>query len=416
MLDSCASRTPEQFGPDWSHWPARSLGSGDPAVIRHHQGTHRTVSPEATWQAVQPLLGPAGITRIADITWLDEIGIPTVQVVRPASLTVSVSQGKASNYRAAQVSAVMESLEYWHGENAVPDLRFTATDDLISALTYDPAVLDRPPGSFYHSRTKLDWMIATTLLTGRRTWVPSAAVTVSVAVSESWGPPMFTMHTQGLASGNSYYEAALHGLYEIMERYCLGAAVADSTMWEVRADDVGGAECADLVDKVYRSGNELRIARLDLWSGYFCFAVELISPKLGVPFFGSGLHHDPKVALSRSITEAAQSRLTAISGVREDIPSTLFERFANVQPVAAQRSRTRFSAAPPTPWQVVSTDSLPELVAAAATAVVARTGIEPLAVVCDFPGACVPVVKVIAPGLLLPAAASPMRTPLHESV
>ncbi|VBA35572.1 hypothetical protein LAUMK13_00792 [Mycobacterium innocens] len=58
-----------------------------------------------------------------------------MQAVRPASLTVSVSLGKAASYRAAQVSAVMESLEYWHAENATADMRFTSTDDLDSALT-----------------------------------------------------------------------------------------------------------------------------------------------------------------------------------------------------------------------------------------------------------------------------------------
>ncbi|POY00839.1 hypothetical protein C3477_20310, partial [Mycobacterium kansasii] len=57
---------------------------------------------------------------------------------------------------------------------------------------------------------------------------------------------------------------------------------------------------------------------------------------------------------------------------------------------------------------------LPALVAAAATAVARRTGIEPAAVVCDSPGACVPVVKVVAPGLSLSSVASPMRTPLQE--
>ncbi|CFE84114.1 uncharacterized domain [Mycobacterium tuberculosis] len=33
---------------------------------------------------------------------------------------------------------------------------------------------------------------------------------------------------------------------------------------------------------------------------------------------------------------------------------------------------------------------------------------------CDFADACVPVVKVLAPGLVL-SSASPMRTPLQEA-
>ncbi len=49
-------------------------------------------------------------------------GIPTAQAVRP------VSQGKAASYRAAQVSAVMESLEGWHAENVTPTTPATARD------------------------------------------------------------------------------------------------------------------------------------------------------------------------------------------------------------------------------------------------------------------------------------------------
>lgn len=109
-----ANRADQARGPDWSLWPARALGRADSKTISYRAGTHRLISPEETWLALQPLLGAAGITRVADLTWLDDLGIPTVQAVRPASLTLSVSQGKAVTYRAAQVSAVMESMENWH--------------------------------------------------------------------------------------------------------------------------------------------------------------------------------------------------------------------------------------------------------------------------------------------------------------
>jgi ribosomal protein S12 methylthiotransferase accessory factor len=399
-------------GPDWAHWPGRVLGSANHTTIRRWEGTHRVISPDQTWLAVQPLLESAGITRVADLTWLDDLGIPTVQAVRPASLTLSVSQGKASTYRAAQVSAVMESLENWHAENVTPDLLFTAAKDLASTLTYDPAQLSRPPGSLYHPGAKLDWMIATTLLTGRRTWVPWAAVVINVAVSDCWGPPMFAMNSNGLASGNSYDEAALHGVYEIMERHSVATAAPGSTMFEVPIDDMARSGCARLVEMIHRAGSELRIARIDTWDGYYCFAAELTSPMVEVPFSGSGLHHDPNVALSRAITEAAQSRLTAISGAREDLPSAIYQRFARMHTyAAARRSMLPMPCAEPTPWHANGTDSLPDLVASAATAVAAEAGTEPLAVVCNFAGGCVPVVKVIVPGLMS-STTSPMRTPL----
>ncbi|OBJ62431.1 YcaO-like family protein [Mycobacterium sp. 1423905.2] len=415
MSELPGAGTAAQLGPDWSPWPARILGHADPLKIDHQTGTHRIISPEMTWQAIQPLLQPAGITRVADLTWLDDLGIPTVQAVRPASLTLSVSQGKATTYRAAQVSAVMESLENWHAENITADLTRTATTELGPELTYDPAALNRPAGSLYHPGAKLDWMIATTLLTGRRTWVPWLATVVNVSVSDAWGPPMFGMDTTGLASGNSYHEATLHALYEIMERHAMATATAGSTLFGVPLEDAMQSTCAQLFDLVHSAGSSLQIARIDVWDGFYCFAAELSSPMMQVPFSGSGLHHDPNVALSRAITEAAQSRLTAISGAREDLPTAIYQRFARMHTYApANRAMQSMPDAAPTPWHTEYTNSLPDLLAAAASAVAAVTGTEPLAVVCDFPAACIPVVKAIAPGLAA-SIQSPMRTPLQEA-
>ncbi|VBA35558.1 YcaO-like family protein [Mycobacterium attenuatum] len=415
MSESCAAATTVSVGPDWSQWPTRVLGHADPTSIAHRAGSYRIISPEQTWHAVQPMLELAGITRVADLTWLDDLGIPTVQAVRPASVTLSVSQGKAATYRAAQVSAVMESLETWHAENVTPDLFSMRTTDIAAALTYDPAHLLLSARSIYHPGAKLDWMTATTLMTGRQTWVPWEAVLVNAAVENRWDPPMFSMDTTGLASGNSYWEASLHGLYEVMERHAMAAGEPGSTLFEVPLDDVADSGCAELVDMIYRAGSELKIARTDTWDGFPCFTAEICSPMLGVPFSGFGLHHDPNVALSRAITEAAQSRLTAISGAREDLAPALYHRFARVHAYGPLRpTMLHLPTAEPTPWHVPDTDSLSELLASAATAVAARSGTEPLAVVCDIAGSCVPVVKVIAPGLTA-SHGSPMRTPLQES-
>lgn len=412
---SQGSTTGVLSGPNWSYWPSRVLGSADPTTIAHRHGTHRITSPDETWLALQPFLAPAGITGVADVTWLDCLGIPTVQAVRPASLTLSVSQGKAASYRAAQVSAVMESLEGWHAENVTADLWSATARDLEADLTYDPAQLRHRPGSLYHAGVKLDWMVATTLLTGRRTWVPWTAVLVNVATRDCWEPPMFEMDTTGLASGNCYDEATLHALYEVMERHSVAAAVAGETMFEVPTDDVAGSDSAHLVEMIRDAGDDVDLARIDVWDGYYCFAAELTSATLEVTFGGFGLHHDPNVALSRAITEAAQSRITAISGAREDLPSAIYHRFGRVHTYAkARKTSLRLNRARPTPWRVPDVDSLPELVALAATAVANRSGTEPLAVVCDFADACVPVVKVLAPGLVL-SSASPMRTPLQEA-
>lgn len=387
-------------GPDWSHWPTRDLGSADSPRINYRAGTHRIISPEMTWRAVQPLLEVAGITRVADLTWLDDLGIPTVQAVRPGSLTLSVSQGKAVTYRGAQVSAVMESLENWHAENVAADLLSRPAAELVPRLTYDVSQLRRPDASLYHPAVKVDWMVATTLLTGRQTWVPHQAVLMNVAVKDSWDPPIFSTDSTGLASGNSYDEAALHGLYEVMERHGMATATPNLTMFDVPLEQVAGSQCAELVETIDRNGSQIRVTRIDNWEGFYCFAAELSSPMMEVPFSGSGLHHDPNVALSRAITEAAQSRLTAISGAREDLPGVIYHRFARVHTYAPlQKTMPQLFKAEPISWDVIATDSLEDLVVSAAATVATKSRVEPVAVVCEFPAACIPVVKVIAPGL-----------------
>jgi ribosomal protein S12 methylthiotransferase accessory factor YcaO len=46
-------------------------------------GTHRLVAPEVTLERIAPHLLRFGITRCADITGLDRIGIPVYVAVRP---------------------------------------------------------------------------------------------------------------------------------------------------------------------------------------------------------------------------------------------------------------------------------------------------------------------------------------------
>ncbi len=57
-------------------------------------GTHRAQSPEETFRAIKPHLERAGVTRIADVTGLDNIGVPTTLAIRPNALTIACSSAK----------------------------------------------------------------------------------------------------------------------------------------------------------------------------------------------------------------------------------------------------------------------------------------------------------------------------------
>ena len=47
-------------------------------VKAYRHGTHRTVDPTSTLARVQPYFARMGISRIANVTGLDRIGVPVV--------------------------------------------------------------------------------------------------------------------------------------------------------------------------------------------------------------------------------------------------------------------------------------------------------------------------------------------------
>ena len=52
-----------------------------------------------------------GITRVANVTGLDHVGIPIYSAIRPNSKTIVSSAGKGLTDKESLISAVMESIE-----------------------------------------------------------------------------------------------------------------------------------------------------------------------------------------------------------------------------------------------------------------------------------------------------------------
>ena len=87
------------------------------APTRLRDGTHRAATLDETWRRFAPAARKAGITRIADITGLDTLGVPVFAAIRPMGKSLSTQQGKGASADAARVSALMESLETYSAEN-----------------------------------------------------------------------------------------------------------------------------------------------------------------------------------------------------------------------------------------------------------------------------------------------------------
>ena len=296
------------------------------AEKRFFDGTHRVVDPTQTLTRVQPALRSCGITRVAVLTGLDVIGIPVVAAYRPNSRSIAVHQGKGSTLAAAKASAVMEAIETAHAETTSLDLRLAAHAELAAtAEVADPATLPRAHGRVA-GHERLLWVAGKDLFSGRPLWVPHELVSADFCVPLAPGAGLFQATTNGLASGNHPDEAIVHALTEVIERdaIALWRAASDAAQ-DRRALDPGsvdGPAAQAMLARFAAAGVAVQIWDITGDIGLPVFLCLCSSRALGdgvEPEFGAGCHTDRDVALARALAEAAQARLTVISGAREDV-------------------------------------------------------------------------------------------------
>src|SRR3954470_5285453 len=136
-------------------------------------GTHRAVRPEETVERVRPFMAAMGITRIANITGLDRIGVPVVMVCRPNSRSLAVSQGKGLDLAAAKASGLMESVEDYHAERIALPLKLGSYEELRhSHRLVDVTKLPRTTSSRFHPSLPVLWIEGYDLLQQEPVWVP----------------------------------------------------------------------------------------------------------------------------------------------------------------------------------------------------------------------------------------------------
>ena len=160
-----------------------------------------------------------GITRIANVTGLDRIGIPVVMVCRPNSRSLAVSQGKGLTLEAAKASGVMEAIELYHAERIELPLKLGSARELARThRLVDLDALPRLAGSSFHPDLPILWIEGRNLLTDLPAWLPYEVVHTRYTLPLPSGSGCFPASSNGLASGNHLLEAINHGIAEVVER------------------------------------------------------------------------------------------------------------------------------------------------------------------------------------------------------
>lgn len=309
-----------------------AAGNSEPSSTRLHDA-------DVTVNRLRPHFSRLGIVRMAEVTGLDRIGIPVWMAVRPNSRTLAVSQGKGVTAAHARASAVMEAAEIAIAED-IPIPSITATRASLRAAGYaifDGRMLLMRGADESSDDEPVEWLEAFDLLKQLPVYVPREVVSLDfTSQRKDWH---YSQSTDGLASGNCLLEAVIHGLCERVER--------DATeLWRFQRDAGVQARCVDpgvfadsnidwLAERIAGAGFVLRLFNTSSDISLPVF-MATISPSTQHGTYlhfdlaaGYGCHLSPRIAAMRAITEAAQTRITNISGARDDFdPSEYAARLA----------------------------------------------------------------------------------------
>lgn len=304
--------------------------------VKYFGGTHRCRDPQETIDKVEGKLRIAGVTRIAEITHLDRIGIPVYSAIRPGAAegAVSIYAGKGVTQPQAKASAMMEAFERYSAEKQESDKEKIVTGPFNEIEgCVDPASLILPAGSLNAYKTDIDWVSAVNAGNDEECLLPANAVYHPYQPSN--GNFLFKSSTNGLASGNVLEEAVFHGITEVVERDAW-------SIFEARRQPPREVDCSttenpliqEVLNKFQEAGVDVKLVELTADVEIPTMAAVSDDTLLKDPALltlGVGTHLDPEVAALRALTEVAQSRATQIHGTREDTTRAVFMRKAGYQ-------------------------------------------------------------------------------------
>jgi YcaO-like protein with predicted kinase domain len=377
----------------------------DDQLMALSDGPHRSASPDATLARLRPMLPRIGVTRVGVLTGLDIVGIPVAAAYRPNSRSIAVHQGKGRTLAAAKVSAVMEAVECWHAENAELPLRLGSADEIAR---HGPAVApERLPltGMGDVATARFLWAEADDLVSGTRLWVPYELVSADFTVPSPAGFGRFRQTTNGMGAGNTLIEAMLHGLYEVVERDAVALWHAATPARQARCcidlAAIDGPESQLMLAQIAAASVALRVWDVTTEIGLPAF-LALACDEDGVagvePEFGSACHASADLALAGALAEAAQARVTRISGARDDYLPESFGVAARAARDQAARHLRR--TAPAGPFRRRSQAASPEAELDAALTALSRCGMPQVACIdLSRDDIGIPVVRVVVPGL-----------------
>ncbi|MGE0242394.1 MAG: YcaO-like family protein [Nitrososphaeraceae archaeon] len=324
-------------------------------------GTSRTIPVDQTLKDITDISKKIGLTRIADITYMDKLYIPNYSSVLPGTEDyIWVYSGKGQTKQHAKASAIMESIERY---SSLPDSynkKFICGTHNELKKSYNilhPYEVIEPLSFDFQDDMQMDYVRGFDIINNEDILVPAGLALFRYNPQSSSINPFAYHHTNGLASGNVLEEAVCHALAEVIERDAISIAQlrASATPFHILSniyknlqqkgypirpfsknlfrDDHTIFPDVLVNNEDYRPINKLiqkfekfniKLIIKDITSNikiptFNVGCVEWISHDYGYLAEGHGTHPDKRIALVRAITEVSQTRVANIHGARDDL-------------------------------------------------------------------------------------------------
>lgn len=321
-------------------------------------GLDRIIPASETLLNVAGVAESMGVTRLANITGLDRVGIPVYAAVVPKSDDIlSVYNGKGRRLIDAKVGALMEAIERQTAlKTRLPMVQGSFAELRQSCNVLDPRTVNQEMSEDYSENIVYSWIEGRDIVADEAILVP--ADLAGYRWNTSLPRTCFARNdANGLASGNCREEAICHALCELAERDAwtmaeIGAHQLPRARRLAFGESAYGPDDLDLFPTLDADENELVQKFVEAGLSP---VIHAITSEIGVPTIvasvaddyvpgfpmvhgGFGSHPNADVAVTRALTELAQSRCVDIQGVREDIKPPTSN--SNGRHTHTQRART----------------------------------------------------------------------------
>ncbi|WP_050507047.1 YcaO-like family protein [Streptomyces rimosus] len=317
------------------------MGGNGGAAVTVLSSSVREAPAVTTCAQAWPVARRLGVSRIAETTHLDRIGIPVAAAVRPRAELVVVTAGKGHHPHEARAGALMEAVEQAVAERcaATTPLRWASPRAIADEGGVRLGAWCPRPERTVDVDQPLPWITMPCPGQAREITVPAELVLTPCPLAATTG--LFGSTTTGLASGTSHAEAVLHGLCEVLERDVTSLMSLRDTSRLVLPDTLPPGP-AELYGRIRAAGLGVWLRWLPAYGGHY-MACLIDDPDSAHPLYcngGYGYHPWPEIAAVRALAEAAQSRLTYLQGSRQDLPDH-YATYAVMTPRERDDWRTR---------------------------------------------------------------------------